>query len=63
MNLSHESPKRSPRMKATIGDIPKGIVYGNALTLLLIFLLVAVCLVFLPYPYGGGESILHHIFR
>ena len=54
---------RSERVRHIIGSIPSGLVrWGNAI-LLLIFVLLIAAVLYIPYPYGGGESIWEHMMK
>lgn len=51
---------RSEKTKKMIEEIPSGLVTWGITLILFIFLLLFAALYFIPYPYGGGESILQH---
>ncbi len=52
---------RSEKVRNIIGAVPPALVrWGIAIiTLILLLLVAAVCL--LPYPYGGGKTILQYL--
>lgn len=51
---------RSEKTRKMIEDIPSGLVTWGITLILIIFILLAATLYFVPYPYGGGETILQH---
>lgn len=52
---------RSQKVRRLIGDVPGSLVRWGIAVITLVFVILIVALVFLPYPYGDGESILSHI--
>ncbi len=52
---------RSQKVRRLIGDVPGTLVRWGIAVIALIFALLIVALVCLPYPYGDGESILSHL--
>lgn len=59
-NTNNKIELRSEKVRKLIGEIPPALVrWGTIIiTIILLALLAAVCL--LPYPYSNGESILQH---
>lgn len=55
--------QRSEKVRRLLDErLPWILRHGTALVLLL-FLIAAILLAFLPYPHGDGESILTHFRR
>lgn len=54
---------RSEKVRKAIGPIPKGIVIAGYIAILLIIVALLCALIFIPYPYGNGESILQHLLQ
>lgn len=54
---------RSEKIKRIVGSMPKGVTRYGATVLVVLYLALAVALFLIPYPYGGGESLIEHIFR
>ncbi len=54
---------RSEKMRQIIGDIPSGVIYWGTTIIVVIFLILFIVLLYLPYPYGKGESILEHLIN
>lgn len=52
---------RSEKVRKAIGPIPKGVVIAGYVVILLITVTLTCALIFIPYPYGNGESILQHL--
>ncbi len=52
---------RSQKVRRLIGDVPGGLVRWGIALIALIFALLIIALVCLPYPYSDGESILSHL--
>lgn len=54
---------RSEKIKRIVGSMPKGVTRYGAAVIVVLYLALAVALFLIPYPYGGGESLIEHIFR
>jgi hypothetical protein len=51
---------RSEKVRTIIGAKPHWLArYGNTL-LVILFIIIALVVAFMPYPYGSGETILEH---
>lgn len=61
MKKLYTAPLRSPKVRDILDKPPKSLVLGGLIAIILIFLLVILAMVVIPYPYGSGESIFHHI--
>lgn len=63
MKKSYPQSMRSPKIRNMLGGIPKSITSGNIIVVLLMVILIVCCLVFVPYPYGNGDTILRHLLH
>lgn len=53
---------RSEKVRKIAGPIPSALVrWGFVIIMLILATLVAV-IAWFPYPYGGGETIMEHVF-
>lgn len=52
---------RSPKMRNLLSEIPPVPLRIGVLVILIIILAIILSLIFLPYPYSGGETIIEHL--
>lgn len=52
---------RSEKVRNLIGDIPPVLVRWGIIIIMLIFIALILAIIFIPYPYSNGETILQHI--
>ena len=53
---------RSEKVQKLVDEVPQRLVRRSMAVILIIFILLIIALVYIPYPYGEeGESILRHI--
>ena len=50
----------SEKVRNIIGDIPSSLVRWGVAVIVIIVLGLLLALLFVPYPYGGGETIMEH---
>ena len=61
-NSGHKATEqRSPKMQQLLGKLPRSLVVGGCVAMAVIFLLLLLAMLLIPYPYGGGESIAAHL--
>lgn len=59
-NIDTNSELRSEKVRKLLGEIPPSLVRWGIVIITAIFILLACAIVFIPYPYSNGESILQH---
>lgn len=52
---------RSEKVRHLLGRIPPALTRWNIAVMALVCLALALTVTLVPYPYGGGESILRHL--
>jgi hypothetical protein len=52
---------KSEKVRKAIDPIPNSVVIIGYIVILLIIVAIVCAMVFIPYPYGNGESILQHL--
>lgn len=61
-NTYNKIELRSEKVRNIIGKVPSILVYwGIAVTTIILLVLISIVL-FIPYPYGEGETIFQHLF-
>lgn len=53
---------RSEKVQKLIGTIPPILVYSGIAVITIIFVMLILTMLLIPYPYGAGESIFQHLF-
>lgn len=53
---------RSEKVRKLVGSIPATLVRWGMVWMIVVSVLLVAVLVLVPYPYGGGETILEHLF-
>lgn len=53
---------KSEDVRKTINEIPSALVNWGITIIIIIFVTLISIIVFVPYPYGNGESIFDHLF-
>lgn len=53
---------KSEDVRKTINEIPSALVNWGITIIIIIFVTLISIIVFVPYPYGNGESIFAHLF-
>ena len=53
---------RSDKVRKLLDDKPNELVRWGYVIITVICILLMLCLLFIEFPYGNGESILHHLF-
>lgn len=61
METNDKIELRSEKVRELIGDIPPILVQWGIVIIILIFIALIVAIIFIPYPYSNGETILQHI--
>ncbi len=61
METNDKIELRSEKVRKLIGDIPPILVQWGIVIIILIFIALIVAIIFIPYPYSNGETILQHI--
>lgn len=52
---------RSPKTRRLLGDIPRVPLYAGLAVMIAVTAVIAAALLWLPFPYSGGDSIISHI--
>lgn len=53
---------RSEKVRKLIGTIPPTLVYSGIAIITIIFVMLILAVLLIPYPYGAGETIFQHLF-
>lgn len=61
METNDKIELRSEKVRELIGDIPPILVQWGIVIIILIFIALILAIIFIPYPYSNGETILQHI--
>ncbi len=58
----HDGPElRSKKVRQLLGDTPPAILRWGTVIIFVIFLIVAVIVCCMPFPYSDGETVLQHL--
>lgn len=58
-----EEEMRSERIMRLLERMPRGVTRCGMAIMVILYLMVILTLVFMPYPYSAGETILQHILQ
>lgn len=61
-NMYDRIELRSEKVRDIIGAIPSGLALWGIAVFVIILLALLLVLFCIPYPYGDGETIFHHLF-
>ncbi|AUI45552.1 hypothetical protein DW785_04335 [Bacteroides xylanisolvens] len=61
-NGSDQVELRSEKVRNIIGTIPPALVRWGIAVITIIFVILMLVFLGVPYPYGKGESIFQHLF-